>query len=92
MLPETLETDSLVLNQFCEEEVDVFSLYELFAEGSEGVTDVFEYVPQDPYTSIKDARDQLVKAETSWEEAESAQYAVYTADNVLAGYTGLFLE
>lgn len=92
MLPETLETDALVLNQFCEEQVDVFDLYNLFSEGGESAEDVFEYVPQEPYTSVKEARDQLVEAETSLDEAESAQYAVYTADDALAGYTGLFLE
>lgn len=92
MLPKTLETASLDLTQFCEEEVDVFELYDLFAEGREGVEDVFEFVPQTPYTSVKDAHDQLVEAETSWEESDSAQYAVYTTDDTLAGYTGLFFE
>ena len=92
MFPETIETDSLYLSQLCEEHVDVFDLYDLFAEGREGVADVFEYVPQEPYMSIKDAHDQLVEAESTWEEADAAQYAVYTADGSLAGYTGLFLE
>ena len=92
MFPQALETDALVLNQLCEEQVDVFDLYDLFAEGGEGTEDVFEYVPQEPYTSVKEARDQLVEAETSWDEAESAQYAIYTTDDALAGYTGLFLE
>ena len=92
MFPQTLETDTLVLNQFSKAQVDIFDLYDLFAEGREDVAEVFEYVPQEPYTSAKDAHDQLVKAETSWEEADSAQYAVYTADDALAGYTGLFLE
>lgn len=92
MFPETIETDSLVLNQFCEEKVDVFSLYELFAEESKDATDVFKYVPQDPYTSVKEARDQLVKAETAWEEAETAQYAVYASNGDLAGYAVVSIE
>ncbi|OAQ52522.1 acetyltransferase [Natrinema mahii] len=92
MFPESLETDALVLEQFREERVDVFELYDRFAEGSEGTEDVFEYVPQEPYTSVKAARDPLIEAERSWDEAEAAQYAVYTADDTLAGYTGLFPE
>ncbi|RQH03517.1 GNAT family N-acetyltransferase [Natrarchaeobius oligotrophus] len=92
MYPERLETDALVLEQFCEERVDVFELYARFARGGEGVDDVFEYVPQEPYASVKEARDQLVEAQASWDEAESAQYVVYTADGSLAGYTGLFPE
>ena len=92
MFPQTLETENLVLDQFCDEQVDVFELYDLFAEAREGVEDVFEYVPQEPYGSVKEARDQLVEAGTSWKEADSAQYAVYTAEDSLAGYTGLSFE
>lgn len=92
MFPETIETDSLTLNPLRETYVDVFDLYDLFAEESEGVADVFEYVPQEPYTSVKDARDRLGKAETAWEEADAAQYAVYTADDDLIGYAALSIE
>jgi RimJ/RimL family protein N-acetyltransferase len=92
MFPESLETDALVLEQFCEARVDVRELYDRFAEGGDGVADVFEYVPQEPYTSVKDARDQLADAAASWDDGDSAQYAVYAADGDLAGYTGLFPE
>lgn len=92
MFPETLETDSLVLERFGPDHVDVFELYDLFAETRENVADVFEYVPQEPYATVKDAHEKLSDAEDSWNDHESAQYAVYTTDGELAGYTGLFLE
>lgn len=92
MFPETIETDSLTLNPLREEYVDVFDLYDLFAAKSEGVAGVFEYVPQEPYTSVKEARDQLVEVETAWEEAKTAQYAVYTSNDDLAGYAVLSIE
>ena len=92
MFPQTLETENLVLVQFCDEQVDVFELYDLLAEGREGVEDVFEYVPQESYGSVKEARDQLVEAGTSWKEADSAQYAVYTAKDSLVGYAELFFK
>lgn len=60
--PETVETDPLTLIQLCRERVDVFDPYELFAERREGVEAVFEYVPQEPYAPVQDARDQLVEA------------------------------
>ncbi|MFC4439351.1 MULTISPECIES: GNAT family N-acetyltransferase [Natrialbaceae] len=75
-----------------EAHVNVFELYDLFAAGHDSVADVFEYVPQEPYASVKDARDQLEEAAASWDDGDAAQYAVYTADGSLAGYTGLFLE
>ncbi|EMA38588.1 GNAT family N-acetyltransferase [Halobiforma nitratireducens] len=92
MFPETLETDSLVLEQFGPDHVDVYELYHLFAETREDVADAFEYVPQEPYATVKEAHEQLLEAESTWNDREAAQYAVYTADGKLAGYTGLFLE
>lgn len=92
MFPEAIETDSLALNQLCEAHVDVFDFRDLFAEGREEVTDVFDYVPEEPGKSAKDAHDQLVEAETAREEGDTAQYAVYTADVDLAGYAALSIE
>ena len=92
MYPETIETESLVLNQLSEKYVDVFELYDLFTERREDATNVFEHVPQEPYTSIKDARDHLQAAEVAWNNGDAAQYAVYTSEADLVGYTGLFFE
>jgi len=92
MFPESIETDSLTLEQLSEAHVDVFELYELFEAGGDDVDDVFEYVPQEPYATVKDARERLEKATTSWDEREAAQYALFTTDGDLAGFTGLFLE
>lgn len=92
MFPETIETDSLRLTQLSGEYVDVFDLYALFAEGHESAIDVFEYVPQEPFSTVKEARDQLAEAETAWEEGTAAQYAVNTAGGDLAGYAVLSIE
>lgn len=91
MFPDTIETDSLTLAQFTDGSVDVFELYDLFAE-SEDTRAVFRYVPQEPYSSVKDARDELDEADTAWEEGEAAQYAVYTSDNDLTGYAVLSVD
>ncbi|PSQ48386.1 N-acetyltransferase [Halobacteriales archaeon SW_7_65_23] len=91
MFPEHIETDSLDLRQLSTSEVDVFELYELFAAGSDGVEEVFEYVPQEPYDTVKDASERLEKAESRWADGEQAQYGVFAGDN-LAGFAGLFPE
>lgn len=92
MFPTRIETERLVLTQLSTEHVDMFTLYDLFAEDGEGVADVFEYVPQEPYQTVKQARDQLKKAEAAWDEGDVAQYAIYEADEELAGYTVLSIE
>ncbi|WP_243645179.1 GNAT family N-acetyltransferase [Natrarchaeobius chitinivorans] len=84
MFPETIETDSLVLERLSPEYVDALELYELFARSRDDVSAVFEYVPQDPYSSVKDAHNQLAEAEASWDDGETAQYAVRTVDGDLA--------
>ncbi|MHB9287843.1 hypothetical protein ACKVMT_12490 [Halobacteriales archaeon Cl-PHB] len=60
-----LETDSLALERFSRDRVDVYTLYDRFAEGREGVENVFEYVPQEPYTRVKEGRDQIEDAEAA---------------------------
>jgi len=91
MFPEHVETASLELRQLCTSEVDVFELYDLFAAGSDGVEEVFESVPQEPYDTVRDASERLEKAESRWADGEQAQYGVYAGGD-LAGYAGLFPE
>lgn len=92
MFPETTETSRLTLTQFCQSNVDVFALYDLFKEGGASAAGVFEYVPQEPYESVKDAHDHLTEAETEWNDQQVAQYAVYTASDDLAGSAVLSLD
>ncbi len=92
MFPNAIETDSLRLVPFTPENVDEFELYELFARTREDVAAVFEHVPQEPYDSVKEAHDQLTEAQSAWDDSEAAQFAVYTTEDELAGFTGLFLE
>lgn len=92
MFPEHLETERLTLSQFCREHVETDALYELFAADTDGVTAVFEYVPQTPFRTIKDAHDMIERAESSWEDSEMVMYAVHLSDKELAGYATLSLE
>ncbi len=91
MFPEAVETEALVLRKLAPDHVDPFALYDPFREDAAGVADVFEYVPQEPYATVREARDQLAEAASAWDDRDAAQYAVYAGDD-LAGYTGLFLE
>lgn len=91
MFPEPLETESLTIKQFCEDHVDIFELYDLFEADADGVEDVLEYVPQEPYQTPKEAAEDLAEAEADWEDREEAQYAVF-ADCNLAGHTGIVPE
>lgn len=49
-------------------------------------------MPQEPYATPKDARDEIADAESEWDDGEVAQYAVYAPDGDLAGHAGLILD
>ena len=92
MFPERIERDAIVLERLARPHVDAFELYELFGEDIERARGVFEYVPQEPYATVKDAHDLLTAAETEWDDRERAWYAVHEADGTLAGVAILDLE
>ena len=75
LFPETVETDRLLLERLCHENVDTFALYDCFAAGV-AAEEVFEYVPQDPWQTPKEARERIEDAEERWEEGEAAEYVV----------------
>jgi ribosomal-protein-alanine N-acetyltransferase len=92
MFPEHLKTERLSLSQFCREHVETDVLYELFVAGSDSIAETFEYVPQTPFWTIKDAHDMIERVESSWEDGEMVMYAVYPSNGELAGYAALSLE
>ena len=96
MFPERIETERLVLERLRHDAVDALELYDRFAAG-EVDTDVFEYVPQEPYRTPKEAYADIDEAEQRWDEREGAEYVVRPKDGEdgageLAGRTGLFCE
>ena len=75
LFPETVETDRLLLERLCHENVDALDLYECFAAGIAD-EEVFEYVPQEPWHTPKEAHDRIEAAEERWRESRAAEYVV----------------
>lgn len=96
MFPETVETESLVLRPLSADHVDVFALYDRFVAGTEGTAEVFEYVPQEPFETVKDAHEMLADAAAEWDDRESAKYAAFRYDptegETLVGLAGLSID
>lgn len=74
LFPERLETDRLVLERLCHDNVSVSELYHLFSGSETG--EVFEHVPQSPYRSMKEPHDRIDGAKARWDDGSLAQYAV----------------
>lgn len=93
MFPERIETDRLVLERLCHENVAVSELYDLLAD-DEDVREALEHVPQTPYQTMKEAHDKIEKTEEHWADRDVATYAVRPDDDEdgagkLAGTTSL---
>jgi RimJ/RimL family protein N-acetyltransferase len=96
LFPETVETDRLLLERLCAENVDALALYDCFAAGLAD-EEVFEYVPQEPWQTPKEARDRIADAEERWREGRAAEYVVRPKDGEdgageIAGTTNLNCE
>lgn len=85
MFAEERQTPGTTLRPLTSEYVDIEELFELFAAESPTAEGVFEYIPQDAFSTIKDAHNWLSTAEAEWEDRESARYGVWVADESLAG-------
>lgn len=78
MFPERIETDRLVLERFCEENVDLFEFYRVCsdADGVEEMAEVTRYMPWDPHVTVDESKEFVDRCEDQWEEGEAATYAI----------------
>ncbi|WP_135824281.1 GNAT family N-acetyltransferase [Halorussus ruber] len=79
MFPERIDTDRLLLERLCHENVDSLALYDCFAAGVAD-EEVFEYVPQEPWQTPKEAHDRIEDAEEGWRDGTAAEYVVRPKD------------
>lgn len=80
MFPERIETERLVLEQLCRQNVTTTELYNLFS-ANDGGERIFEHIPEEPYRTVKDADDRIRGAEERWKNREAAEYAVRPRDS-----------
>lgn len=92
MFPQRIDANPASLERLSTDNVDPLDLYAVFREDADGVESVFAYVPQEPYATPKDTRDQIEDAESSWDDGEGAWYVVYTPDGDLAGFAGFEVD
>lgn len=78
MFPERIETDRLVLERFCEENVDLFEFYRVCSDADdvEEMAEVTRYMPWDPHTTVDESKEFVDRCEGQWEEGEAATYAI----------------
>ncbi|WP_158056124.1 GNAT family N-acetyltransferase [Halorussus halophilus] len=75
LFPETIETERLVLERLCRENVDTLDFHHCFASG-EADPEIFEYIPQEPWCVPKEAHDRIERVEERWNDSDAAEYVV----------------
>lgn len=97
MFPTSIQTERLVLERFCAENVDVDELYARFGVDAPHADAVFGQISDEPFETERDAVAFVEQAESEWEAHETGMYAVAPRANEdgggeCAGYAHLWMD
>lgn len=76
LFPERIETDRLLLERLCSENVDVFAHYERCSRHEANIEEVTRYLPWKPHETVEETRDFVASCEAEWEEGTRAEYVI----------------
>lgn len=96
LFPETIETDRLRLDAIDHDSIDVFDLYDAYADDPD-LEEVMRYVPIDPFETVDDAVEFVENAIESRESGDAATYAIRPREpesesGAFAGTTTIFVH
>lgn len=96
MFPTEIETDRLLLERLCRENVPTTALYRHMSDDAPHIEEIAEYVQWDPHRSLEDTHDYLETVEDEWDDRTRATYAIYPDEpedcaGELAGVTNLHI-
>jgi ribosomal-protein-alanine N-acetyltransferase len=82
MFPERIETDRLILERLCHDNLDLFEFYRICSDydGTEDMAEVTQYMPWEPHKTVNESKEFIDSAEKRWDEGEGAAYAIRPAD------------
>lgn len=99
MFPERIETERLILEQVCHENIDLFEFYRICSDidGNEDMTEVTQYMPWNPHKTVNESREFIEASEKKWDDGEAATYFIRPRDSedgagAFAGNAGLGVD
>ncbi|HET7324673.1 MAG TPA: GNAT family N-acetyltransferase [Halococcus sp.] len=75
MFPERIETDRLILERLCHENLDLFEFYRICSDADE-MAEVTRYMPWNPHKTVNKSKEFIDGCEKQWEESEGAAYCI----------------
>ncbi len=78
MFPERIETDRLLLERLCHENIDLFEFYRICsdADGPEDMAEVTRYMPWSPHKTVNESKEFIEDCEEKWDDGEGATYFI----------------
>lgn len=75
LFSERIETERLVLERMCRENVDIDELYRLCSH-REGIEEETEFLSWDPHSTPKETLEFVTKSEENWDDASDVSYVI----------------
>ncbi|WP_458205606.1 GNAT family N-acetyltransferase [Haladaptatus sp. NG-SE-30] len=75
LFPEQIETERLVLERLCHENVDIFEYYRLCSH-REAIDEETEYLSWKPHATPKETFDFITDSEEAWDAGETTGYVL----------------
>ena len=97
MFPNTFDTNRLRFERLSRENISPLDLYEVASDRNPTVEEEFQYLPQTPTKSAKQAADRIDSYEQDWESAERADWLIIPKEGEdsggqVAGRAGLICQ
>ena len=82
MFPDRIETDRLVLERLCHENLDTHEFYRICSDagGEEDMDEVTRYMPWSPHETVMESKEFIDSAEKQWTDGEAASYVIRPRD------------
>ena len=99
MFPERIETDRLILERLCHENLALFEFYDICsdANGEEQMAEVTQHMPWEPHRTVNESKEFIERCEKQWADGEAATYCIRPHESEggageFAGVGGLHID
>ena len=95
LFPTRIETDRLLLERLCHDNVDLEEYY-CICSSEEAIDEITEYVTWSPHETLKETKEYIDTVESEWTDGDGASYLVRPLESSgadeIAGAAGLSID
>jgi ribosomal-protein-alanine N-acetyltransferase len=95
LFPTRIETDRLLLERLCHDNVDLQEYYRI-CSSDEAIDEITEYVTWSPHETLKETKEYIDTVEAEWNDGDGASYLIQTIEpsetGEIVGAAGLSID